>query len=464
LDELPASKWIGRILAPSFKARGIVAATEPCFVIMPFGRKQDATGKWIDFDRVYKDIIKPAVSKVPLEDLRADQEQLGGIIHKSMFERLTMSRYSVADLTAANANVFYELGVRHAARPYSTVLLLAAGERLPFDVQSLRCVRYGLNEDGTPSDPIAACASITQALQAAAKATTDSPVFQLVDGFPAAELDPRRMEAFREQARTAQNLQEKIAGVDSLEVLKAIEGGLGTIANAPTEAVMSLFIAYRDAQAWPEVIRLADLMFPPLRESVRVREQLGMALNRDGQGDRAERVLLDLIQERGPSNETLGILGRVYKDRWKKAREKNDLPERTRALLDKAIETYQRGFEVDWRDPYPGVNVLTLMEWRTEQDGHRDLLFPAVMYAATRQAKMDPSAYWPQATLLELSVLAQNESQARKHLGNSLAVRSSSGSRKTTVDNLQLIREAREGRGLVVAWADAVEQDLRASL
>ena len=46
------------------------------------------------------------------------------------------------------------------------------------------------------------------------------------------------------------------------------------------------------------------------------REQLGLALNRAGRGEEAERVLTDLIAARGPSSETHGILGRVYKDRW----------------------------------------------------------------------------------------------------------------------------------------------------
>jgi hypothetical protein len=57
--------------------------------------------------------------------VRADEEMAGGIIHKPMFERLILCEYAVADLTAANANVFYELGVRHGGRPGCTVLLFA---------------------------------------------------------------------------------------------------------------------------------------------------------------------------------------------------------------------------------------------------------------------------------------------------------------------------------------------------
>jgi hypothetical protein len=101
-----------------------------CFVLMPFGQKPDAGGAVIDFDAVYRDVIAPAIRDAAMEPLRADEEVTGGIIHKAMFERLILCEYAVADLTTANANVFYELGVRHAVRPSSTVALFAKGSRL----------------------------------------------------------------------------------------------------------------------------------------------------------------------------------------------------------------------------------------------------------------------------------------------------------------------------------------------
>jgi hypothetical protein len=88
---------------------------------MPFGKKSDAAGAVIDFDAVYKDLIDPAIEEAGLQPIRADEEMDGGVIHKPMFERLILREFSVADLTTANANVFYELGVHHAVRPWSTV-------------------------------------------------------------------------------------------------------------------------------------------------------------------------------------------------------------------------------------------------------------------------------------------------------------------------------------------------------
>jgi len=108
-----------------------------CFVIMPFGRKPDASGREIDFDVIYKDIIEPSIRDVGFDSVRADEEVNAGIIHKAMFERLALSEYAIADLTIFNPNVYYELGVRHAVRPQTTVLLSAEASRLPFDIGNL---------------------------------------------------------------------------------------------------------------------------------------------------------------------------------------------------------------------------------------------------------------------------------------------------------------------------------------
>src|SRR4051812_42166916 len=156
-----------------------------CFVLMPFGTKPSAGGATIDFDVVYRELIRPAIDHAGLEPLRADEEMTGGVIHKPMFERLILCEFAVADLTTANANVFYELGVRHSVRPRSTILLFAeGGTQLPFDVAPLRAIPYRLNPDGKPADPGAMMPAIRQRLLQARNADTDSPIFQLVEGFP----------------------------------------------------------------------------------------------------------------------------------------------------------------------------------------------------------------------------------------------------------------------------------------
>ena len=121
-----------------------------CFVAMPFGRKVTASGTSIDFDAVYDKLLRPAIAAARMTPLRADQEMVGGIIHKPMFERLLLCDFAVVDLTSANANVYYELGVRHAVRRHTTVLVSAAGERLVFDVAPDRAVPYRVSAAGRP--------------------------------------------------------------------------------------------------------------------------------------------------------------------------------------------------------------------------------------------------------------------------------------------------------------------------
>jgi len=108
-------------------ADSIATGSDICFVLMPFGPKADPFpgSVKIDFDRIFDNIVVPAIKRAGLRPFRADQELTSGLIHQAMFERLLRSEYAVADLTSANPNVYYELGIRHAVRPWSTVLMCA---------------------------------------------------------------------------------------------------------------------------------------------------------------------------------------------------------------------------------------------------------------------------------------------------------------------------------------------------
>lgn len=437
-----------------------VAAPDPlCFVLMPFGRKSDGTGTPIDFDAVYEQLIAPAVRAASLEPVRADEEVTGGIVHKPMFERLILCEYAVADLTFANANVFYELGVRHAVRPYSTVLTFAAGTRLPFDVELDRGLPYPLGPDGAPEQLETARDRLTARLVAARDTTVDSPVFQLVEDFP--QVDRLKTDVFRDQVRYSAAWKERLAGArdEGLAAVRAAEGELGNLRDVESGILIDLFLSYRAVKGYDEMVSLVERMPRPLAKTPLVREQLGLALNRLGRREEAERVLLTLIQERGPSSETYGILGRVYKDQWTEAKRAGE-EFRARGLLDKAIEAYLAGFEADWRDAYPGINTVTLMELREPPDPRRNQLIPVVSYAAERRLASGQTDYWDHATRLELAVLDEDETAARQALSHALAVIREKWEPESTANNLRLIREAREHRGEHVPWAELVEREL----
>lgn len=437
-----------------------LAARHLCFVLMPFGKKPGVSGSMIDFDAVYEELIKPAVENAGLAPLRADEEMTGGIIHKPMFERLLLCEYAVADLTTANANVFYELGIRHAARSWSTVLVYAEGvSQLPFDVAPLRALPYRLDKNGKPADNTGTKAALKDRLNEAKKAANDSPLFDLVEDYP--DIDHTKTDVFRDRVKYSNEVKEKLAVArrESVEAVQRIERELGNIAEAESGVVIDLFLSYRAVKAWPEMIKLVDQMSAPLAETVMVQEQLSLALNRNNEGEKAEKILKTLISERGPSSETYGILGRVYKDRWEALKNSGEKLEAD-AVLKKAIGAYLSGFEADWRDAYPGINAVTLMELMDPPDPRRKDLMPVVIYAVERRIASGEPDYWDYATLLEAAVLAKNEEKAMAALGEALTLVREIWEPETTARNLRLIRKAREERKEADPWARQIEDKL----
>ena len=226
-----------------------------------------------------------------------------------MFERLILCEFAVADLTLAKPNVFYELGIRHAVRPWSTALLMAEGGRLPIDVHALRTLFYKLDAQGAPDPQHLAPVKdqLMDLLRAARNGINDSPIYQLLDYFPPPKLEHEKTDIFREQVQYSRAIKDKLmtARGQSAEAVRQIEHELGQMTNQEAEVVIDLFLSYRATRGWKDMIALVDKMPPPLRETVLVQEQYALALNRDGQRERAEKVLLDLIARRGSSSETL---------------------------------------------------------------------------------------------------------------------------------------------------------------
>jgi hypothetical protein len=429
-----------------------------CFVLMSFGAKPGADGGSIDFDAVYRELIAPAVEAAGLEPLRADQELIGGTIHKPMYERLVLADYAIADLTTANVNVFYELGVRHAVRPYSTVLISAETNRVPFDLAPDRILAYSL-EGGRPAAPEAGAKTLTAALKAARNSHVDSPIFQLLHGYP--DIDRLKTDAFREQAAYSSRAKARLerARRQGAGAVRAARDDLGDLADIEAGVLVDLLLSFRATEAWGEMIALVASMSEPLQRTVLVREQLGFALNRDGRGEEAEQILKEVLKEHGDSSETLGLLGRVYKDRWEAARERS--PIEARGQLDCAISAYRRGFEADWRDAYPGVNAVTLMEIREPGGAAQRALLPVVAYANRRRIAGGPADYWDHATELELAVIGRDREVAERAAAAALAGVRESWEPKSTLGNLGMIRDARERQGERIEWVEAIEAELR---
>lgn len=119
-------------------------ANQVCFVIMPYGRKKDADGTTIDFDRVYTDLVCRTVETIDgLECHRAIDLNKPGWIHEQMLRHILNDAVAIVDTSTLNANVFYELGVRHAVRKSVTILVHRQGTPWPFNIQGLSSLEYG---------------------------------------------------------------------------------------------------------------------------------------------------------------------------------------------------------------------------------------------------------------------------------------------------------------------------------
>src|SRR5271169_7157877 len=121
-----------------------------CFMIMPYGKKatQAETGQsiaTIDFNALWDRAYAPVIKELGYDPVRADQ-YVGALIITQMIERLYFADLVLAEMTIPNGNVYYEVGVRHAAREKGCVLLAADWSRQLFDVAQMRTIRYPLPE------------------------------------------------------------------------------------------------------------------------------------------------------------------------------------------------------------------------------------------------------------------------------------------------------------------------------
>lgn len=436
-----------------------------CFVLMPFGTKIDESGNHVDFDAIYSTIIAPAIQAAALVPLRADEEVLGGSIHKPMFERLMLCDYAIADLTASNANVFYELGIRHALRPSSTVIVFRKGTMLPFDVAPLRGLPYN------PDVPQPSVEVLTRRLLKSRDRHDDSPVYQFLDDLPRLEMNHGKAEVFRDLVEYAKHLKDEmlrgrtLGKVKGRQALMAIQQSLGTLDDVEPGIVVDMFLSFRAMEAYEEMLALYDRMPAALKRARLVREQRALALNRLNRFAEAEGILLDVISENGRSPETNSLLGRLYKDQWDKANRASQASI-ARGFLKKAVEAYLAGFEADWRVAYPGINAATLMEMLDPPDPRQADLLPVVRYAAERRIAANSANYWDHATLLELAILRRDETAAADQLSHALAetrrMRAIYAPR-TTARNLGFIRDKRQSRGEEHRWIADIKAQLEAA-
>jgi hypothetical protein len=460
-----------------------------CFVLMPFGQKPDpAGGAAIDFDRIYTTALAPAIKDADMEPIRAEEERTGGIIHKPMFERLLLCDYAVADLTTANANVFYELGVRHTARPATTLTIFAKNQPIPFDVNFLRSMPYDLGEKNAFGDTEAqalreAVSTKLKDLRALAiqQAPVDSPLFDLLKEWEPGNIARLKTDVFRQAVQLNEELKRRLAAIrekgkkkkargEAIQELQSLRTELGALDAVEAGTAVDLMLSFRALEDWDGMIAVYSDMPEMLKRQILVREQVGFAYNRragksKNLADRAEalRILTEVEAQQGPSSETCGLIGRIHKDNWTDAMKANDQLAAT-GHLKKSIEAYIRGFMADQRDAYPGINAITLLDIKGDEESLKlkKRLLPVVRFAVEQRLAGSEPDYWDHATMLELAVLNDEFELAAEHLADAVAVIRETWEPDTTANNLRMIERARVSRGGDTSLLVQIIEDLQA--
>ncbi|MEO8111670.1 MAG: TRAFs-binding domain-containing protein [Ginsengibacter sp.] len=330
-----------------------------CFVVMGFGVKTDfETGRSLDLNKSYENMIKPAVEAAGLTCVRADEIVHSGEIDLPMYQQLLSADVVVADLSTSNKNAFYELGVRHALRPYTTVVICEDGMKpMAFDVNHILVRTYHhLGEDIGSSEAKrfiqVLSDAITQIMQKNPR-DYDSPVYTFLNGLKAPQLAEAVKEAVEDASTSNQVAAKATASADDdskthSELMKEVD-------KAQKEK------NWLKAKMFLSTVRDNLKLKNPDKEDSYILQRLALITYKSKYPTEVDALkeAHGLLQLLGPTDtndpETLGLWGSVHKRLWELTQE--------RTYLDEAVRAYERGFYIR-NDYYNGINYAFLLNVR----------------------------------------------------------------------------------------------------
>ncbi len=347
-----------------------------CFVIQGYGKKTDYTdGRVLDLDASYE-IIKKAVVSVGLECVRADEVVHSGTIDVPMYERLLNADLVIADLSTYNVNAAFELGVRYALKPYTTIVLAEDQFKNPFDMSHIVIRSYKhLGEEIGFREANRLIAELQDAIRIIMNdPRTDSPVYTFLPG-----LQPPQVK-MAEAIAVVQKIAA--AGTDALAEVEDIVGSNNPSAKLMLDAAQdkinaSDFSAARTLLEEVRKIRPKDSF---------VLQQLALSTYKSKQPTiiealkSARTILLELNPDSTNNPETLGLWGAIHKRLWEESSDPQCLSESIAAL--------ERGFYLK-QDYYNGINLAYLLNVRAVEtlkgDNKDDAIADYVLANRVRQ-------------------------------------------------------------------------------
>ena len=301
-----------------------------CFVIMGFGKKTDlSTGKTLDLDKTYKNIIKPAAEAAGMQCVRADEIQDSGLIDKSMYALLMHADLVVADISTYNPNAIYELGVRHAVRPYSTIIIKEQEGTIPFDLDHTRIFHYAHLGDDIGVDEASRCKDALAGMMGSILKSKqiDSPLYDYIK-----DIEPPRLTK-KEYQRIIGDLSKRESSIFAIS-----ESAKYCMEN-------SKFIEASELWDKAESLAPSEAYFTQQHALARYKSKHPTEVSSLSDALR----IIEKLDPDGETNdpETLGLTGAIYKRVWHAT---NDVE-----CLKRAIHYYGKGFKIR-RDYYNGEN------------------------------------------------------------------------------------------------------------
>jgi len=367
------------------------------FVVMPFGKKQGRGGVLIDFNSIYQDLIKPALEEAGFESFRADEESMSGDILTDMFQELLLADLVLTDLSIDNANVFYELGVRHALRKRGLVHIQCGRAYLPYDIFNVRTLPYHCDENGCPDPQYLekdkqAIIKTTRATWESDENRIHSPIFQLLTGL----CEPDR-KALRTPLATGY-WQEYKKWQERIHIAER-QKRIGDVLLLTEEVTNPLIKCEAIAEAGKSLKNLGNwaLALKEYRQGLKIessnsefRREEAFHLGKLKQFDEAIVKLEALLLDEPHNIGALSCLADVYKEVWcsEWADIKDDEQRRLKTayesahLLKKSIETYLKAYRLNQTHYYSGINALIwlsllehlLQQFETDSDPEEDAL------------------------------------------------------------------------------------------
>ena len=438
-----------------------------CFMVMPYGTKPNPDTQkgpaTINFNALWEKALRPLITDLGYEAIRADQE-LGALIIVEMIERLALADLVIADVTIPNGNVYYEIGIRHAAKDIGCVMIAADWSHQLFDIDQLRRIAYPMPEGEITNEAAAAIQAKLRendALKNLAKG--QSPVFQSLKWYPGKPPEARQQElqqfvdrvsAFQDEARIARRSPKDERTQKALDLCERYASKAAELPAIATELMYLL----RDAGQWQAVLHYIDGLPDKLRGLPIMQEQHSLAESNTGDHFKAIAALERLIENHGDSSERRGLLGGRYKKLYTSATD----PDEKAGYLDNAIEQYSLGMRLDLNDYYPSSNLPRLLRLRAQDGDERAAAAAAsiALYATERARARNPNDEWINPTLIGAAFDAADIPNAKKLFQEIRKVGAPRFHLKATIPDLQLSVDLTQDPKLK-AGLSAVLEDLK---